>query len=164
MLKVAGAEFRADASKFQKGIVRANKGQSKSKLEALHAVLKRDQVEAAQSLNSQNQGSTQSATAEEKDMMHQTEPNVGLQNHAFGNALGDYTTLTKQFASSGFKSSAENSFVISTLDSRRNIDRITDQSSDGYSMLSNSFGLHTLSEKSQKKASKNPKLSSTALF
>jgi hypothetical protein len=141
----------------------ADASSSKSQLDKLYANLKEDQVSYAQSVSSQGQQSTQTPTREEKKMQQETNPLQGLQNHAFSNALGDYSQLCSQFSGKGFKSSAENAMVVATLDSRRNMERIEDTSTDGYSLLTNSFGLITQSEKNQKKSAKLPKLASTVL-
>ncbi|MES2216588.1 MAG: hypothetical protein V4481_04815 [Patescibacteria group bacterium] len=109
-------------------------------------------------MSSANQGGTSEPTPEEERLI-QANPDRTTENYNnLPNPLGDYSNLMSQMK--GFQGSLNDGFIMKTLDSRRTINKITDQSGDGYNMLANTFVLHERSAKAMKKARKNPKLGS----
>jgi len=73
------------------------------------------------------------------------------------NLLGDYAPLMKQM--DGQLNSVADSYVLSTIESRRPPAKLADITGDGYSLLANTFGLHERSKKKQKQETKVHRLS-----
>lgn len=73
------------------------------------------------------------------------------------NLLGDYSQLMQQM--DGQLNSIADSYVLSTIESRRPPAKLADTTSDGYSILANTFGLHERSSKAMKKEGKKHHLS-----
>lgn len=75
------------------------------------------------------------------------------------NELGDYTQLVKQMNENQQQLTVNDSFIISTLDSRRTVDKLADDTTDGYNMLANTFGGAHQSAINHKKSRKSHVLS-----
>jgi hypothetical protein len=73
--------------------------------------------------------------------------------------LGDFSMLVSQME--GQQSSANDAFILSTLESRRPAYKLSDTSGDGYNLLANTFGLGTISAKSMKRQAKKPRFDFT---
>lgn len=135
--------------------------QSKDGLDSLHELLRNDAAEVKQGMSSGNQGGTEEPTQAQQQLMKEYPDNTTYGFNNIANPLGDYHNLVDQMK--GVQGSFSDGFVMSTLDSRRTIDKITDDSADGYSMLANTFVLHEADSKKMKKVRKNPRLSSQML-
>lgn len=149
-----------NAERVLKGASHAGE-QSKEGLDGLHELLRNDAAEVSKSMSSGNQFGTEEPTASQQQLMKEYPDNTTYGYHNIANPLGDYHNLVNQM--NGLQGSFAEGFVMSTLDSRRTIDKITDDSGDGYSMLANSFILHEANAKKMKKVKKNPRLSSQSL-
>lgn len=141
-----------------------DKAPSKDKLKSLEKELRIDTVEAATSQDSQLLGGFEGPSFDAK--MEQTmwkniylRPQVQFKYEP--NLLGDYSDLMKQM--DGELNSVADSYVISTLESRRTPAKVADTSTDGYSLLANTFGLHERSDKTQKREMKHHRLSQEAV-
>ncbi len=125
-------------------------------LKALENVLRKDQIQAKESQDSQLQFGRAAPTREQAKLQSMYAPQP-TQYGGLRNPLGDYSRLTAQM--DGLQNSTMDGFLLSTLETRRGVARIADDTQDGYSMLANTFGLEETSKKTQKKAMKRPRLS-----
>jgi hypothetical protein len=131
-------------------------------LEGLHKLLREDAAEITQSTNSGNQGGAQEPTVAQQQLMNEFPDKTPQNYNNQGNPLGMYDNLTRQMR--GPQSSFVDGFIMSSLDSRRSIAKIADNTSDGYNMLANTFVLHEKGAKRLKKAKKNPLLGNQTLL
>lgn len=131
-------------------------------LEGLHKLLREDAAEITQSMNSGMQSGTQEPTTAQQQLMNEYPDKTPQGFNNFGNPLGMYDNLTKQMR--GPQSSFVDGFIMSSLDSRRTVNKIADNTGDGYNMLANTFVLHEQGAKRLKKARKNPKMGNQRLL
>ncbi len=138
-------------------------GKEKADLATLEDELRRDEITMTAQRTSQFAENGEQPTAQQAAQQRVVQPvNVTFEN--VENKLGDYSRLVAQFENTNvYNGLAAEAMVLSTLDSRRGIDRVLDDSQDGYSLLSNSFNLVSRSEKNMKKDKKISKLGSMTL-
>lgn len=138
-------------------------GKEKADLSTLEEELRRDEITMTAQRNSQFAENGEQPTPQQAAQQKVVQPvNVTFNN--VENKLGDYSRLVAQFDNTNvYNGIAAEAMVLSTLESRRPIDKILDDSQDGYSLLSNSFNLVSRSEKAMKKDKKMSKLGSMTL-
>ncbi len=162
-----GAQFRLAGNYAKNTIDAASKpmvpqqNQSESSLKALEAILRKDQIQAKESMDSEGQGGAAAPTPQQAQLQTLYAPQPVQYNYRRG-VLGDYSRLINQ--SEGLQSSAMDGFILSTLESRRGVEKIADDSPDSYNMLANTFGLEQESRKNQKRALKRPRLSAMTVL
>ena len=135
--------------------------QSTGELEGLHNLLREDASEVVKAASSGSQNHPQNGTSEQQA----EEASLSKGDHTeenfnnLPNPLGDYSNLVKQMKQ-GSSSAFLPSYIMSGLDSRKTIDKVTDVSGDGYNLIANRFINHESQAKKIKKVLKNPKMSS----
>jgi protein-tyrosine-phosphatase len=135
--------------------------QSTNELEGLHNLLREDASEVVKAASSGAQGHPQNPTDEQSREEAQLDRNDHTEQNYnnLPNPLGDYSNLVKQMKQ-GSSSAFLPSYIMSGLDSRRAIDKLTDVSGDGYNLIANRFINQESQAKKIKKVLKNPKMSS----
>lgn len=138
-------------------------GKEKSDLRTLQDELRRDEIVMTAQRNSQIANNAEQPTAKQAAQQEAVNP-VNRTFDNVENKLGDYSNLVAQFRSTNvYNGISAEAMVLSTLDARRPIDKIVDDSQDGYSLLANSFDLVHASDKNMKKTKKRSKLGSMTL-
>lgn len=144
---------------------------SKDKLKSLEKELRQDTVADSTTRDSQllngasapemlfSHGNARDA---EKKMFENIYLKPQTQFHYEPNLLGDYSGLMQQM--DGQLNSIADSYVLSTIESRRPPSKLADTTTDGYSILANTFGLHERSAKIQKKEGKTHRLSQQSVM
>lgn len=134
-------------------------------LRELEDQLRKDEIRMTAQRNSEIAQTAEQPTPEQAAVQSIVKP-VNPTFHNYENKLGDFSNLVKQmYTTGGFNGISADALTLSTLDSRRPIDRILDDSGDGYSLLSNSFGLADRSEKQMKRdKKKGSKLASMVAY
>ena len=143
------------------------KSSDKNKLEVLEKELRKDEITATTERVSSMAGNFQEPTPEQREQQHylksQSMPVVNATFNNVDNKLADFSMIIKQmYSTNGLTGTAVEAMLMTTLDGRRDIERVTDDTQDGYDFLANTFGLVDKSKKQQKK--KKPKLNSTWLY
>jgi hypothetical protein len=131
---------------------------SLDKLKSLENELRESQVKSSVAQDSLNGGKNE-PTQEMKEMQDKypcARPMRQFEHEP--NLLGDYSHLLKQLR--GRQNSIADSFILSTLESKRPVHKIADDSGDGYSLLANTFMDDT---KAFRKSTKIRKLNSSVL-
>lgn len=152
VFRMMGYEQQADVGRILHGPsmgVEGGRKAQKNKLTRLHETLKRDQADWTKTRDSAGQGASETPTPEMAELM--AKDPTAQQYNSYANALGDYSLLVQQFPAT-LKTTSENAFIVTSLDSRTNMAKIEDDTNDGYNLLSNQFGIMQQSEKSRKKA------------
>ena len=161
--EVGLANFQAieSAKRILQGPDSQEKPESKSKLEKLESMLRKDTIQLTTERNSEGARTT-SGNNEIRRLQAQfpEQTNFNLQK----GELGDYSALVSQFNQDQYQDSTNDSFVVSTLNTRRPATKLSDDSTDGYNMLANSFRLHSDSQQAHKKARKVHRLSQQTLY
>jgi hypothetical protein len=118
-------------------------------------VLRKDEIKATTESESQGAGNKQEPTPQQKIMQEKYAPqDVNFNKNI--NPLANYSRLVQQ--QSGLQGSFMDGYIMSSLESRRTPNKVADETSDGYSLLANTFGLSEMSNKTQMKSKKMRKL------